>query len=414
MTGKHTKRKIPDEDRNFVKVHIESFPKVQSHYCRQTSSREYLESTLSINKMYELYQERCKEENKQPVKASFYRYIFCNEYNIFFHVPKKDRCDLCEEIKLLMKEEKLSAEKNEDYKKHITGKIACRNEKKKDKEDKNTVILCFDLENVLSCPRAEIGSFYYKSKFNVYNLTAILSSTKQVYCAIWHEMMMGRSGNDIASALVAILEKVVSDNPDIRNLVLWSDSCVPQNRNSLMSYAIAYFIKTHPTVTTITMKFSTPGHSCIQEVDNVHSCIERVLNKTEYFSPLSLMRLLLKVNHKKPYCIIQLKPENFKDFKTCATVLDYKKVPYSKVTSLTFSQSFFELGYKISHTQVNWTNVVLRSANVTRAGTSAVIPIPKFGVAKNVISQEKISAIKSMMKHMPQVDCEYYKAILKI
>lgn len=56
----------------------------------------------------------------------------------------------------------------------------------------------FDLQSVLPCPQAEISSDYYKSQPNAYNLTAILSSTKQVYCAEWHELLMGRAGNDSA------------------------------------------------------------------------------------------------------------------------------------------------------------------------------------------------------------------------
>ena len=58
--------------------------------------------------------------------------------------------------------------------------------------------------------------------------------------------LMGRAGNDLASALVKILEMVFSENKELKNLVLWSDSCVPQNLNSLISYAIAYFFTNEP------------------------------------------------------------------------------------------------------------------------------------------------------------------------
>ena len=83
---------------------------------------------------------------------------------------------------------------------------------------------------------------------------------------MWNESLMGRAGNDLASALVKILEMVFSENKELKNLVLWSDSCVPQNRNSLISYAIAYFLQMNPSIQSLTMKFSTPGHSCVQEI----------------------------------------------------------------------------------------------------------------------------------------------------
>lgn len=71
-------------------------------------------------------------------------------------------------------------------------------------------------------------------------------------------------GNDLASSLTKILQAVFLDNPHLTKLILWSDSCVPQNRNSIMSVAIATFIKSHPNIEQIEMKFSTPGHSCVQ------------------------------------------------------------------------------------------------------------------------------------------------------
>lgn len=80
-------QRISEENRNVIRKHIESFPTVQSHYCRKTTSRKYLEKHLSIRKMYELYKEKCLLEEKEPVKYWLYDHIFCTEYNIGFHHP---------------------------------------------------------------------------------------------------------------------------------------------------------------------------------------------------------------------------------------------------------------------------------------------------------------------------------------
>lgn len=45
-----------------IKAHIQSFPVMESHYCRKSTKREYLDSNLSITKMYALYVEQCKEK----------------------------------------------------------------------------------------------------------------------------------------------------------------------------------------------------------------------------------------------------------------------------------------------------------------------------------------------------------------
>ena len=50
--------------------------------------------------MYDLYKEKYLTENISYVKPSYYRYLFNNNFNITFHVPKTDRCEKCEEIKV--------------------------------------------------------------------------------------------------------------------------------------------------------------------------------------------------------------------------------------------------------------------------------------------------------------------------
>lgn len=47
--------------------------------------------------MYNLYIEKCQEVSVVPAKSHLYRNIFNTEFNLDFHVPKKDRCDICME-----------------------------------------------------------------------------------------------------------------------------------------------------------------------------------------------------------------------------------------------------------------------------------------------------------------------------
>lgn len=64
--GKGPSNKINDSD---VIGHINSFPSYQSHYTRKDNfNKKYLSPELNIKKMYNLYVEKCAEENKQPVK----------------------------------------------------------------------------------------------------------------------------------------------------------------------------------------------------------------------------------------------------------------------------------------------------------------------------------------------------------
>lgn len=55
--GKYNNRpnKMNTMTESTVKTHIELFPKVQSHYTRTTTTREYLSENLNISKMYRFF-----------------------------------------------------------------------------------------------------------------------------------------------------------------------------------------------------------------------------------------------------------------------------------------------------------------------------------------------------------------------
>jgi hypothetical protein len=101
---------------------------------------------------------------------------------------------------------------------------------------------------------------------------------------------------------------------------------VPQNKNSIMAYAIRDCLKERPEIKSITMRYSLPGHSAVQDVDNVHGAIEKTLRVNEVFSPLGLIRLLKTVNRKRPYVILQMQPKDFLAFTDTAKMLECKNV----------------------------------------------------------------------------------------
>ena len=120
--------------------------------------------------MYRLYSKECDKNGKQKASSSTYRHMFKNEFNLSFHKPKKDRCDLCfkfnpspeDEKKMLdhQAQKELSRDAKENYKLLSTERdtISCT---------------CFDLQKVLECPLGEASS-YYSRKLAVYNLISQL------------------------------------------------------------------------------------------------------------------------------------------------------------------------------------------------------------------------------------------------
>lgn len=146
----------------------------------------------------------------------------------------------CTEYEMAKKNKTVTSELTEKVNAHLDSKNATREERNTDRslKDESSAIICFDLQNVISCPRANTSNLLYKRKLNVFNITAHSSLSPHAYCCIWHEGIAGRGGNEIASCLIAMLERFVENHPNVKHLVLWSDSCVPQDRNSMMLTAL--------------------------------------------------------------------------------------------------------------------------------------------------------------------------------
>jgi hypothetical protein len=102
-----------------VHQHIKSFPKQESHHCRPSTARQYLDASLNVQKMYALF---CEDfENEVPhMKLHKYRQVFNEDFNLGFQQPRNDRCDRCEEFKM---NQNPSADDVESFSKHESDKV---------------------------------------------------------------------------------------------------------------------------------------------------------------------------------------------------------------------------------------------------------------------------------------------------
>ena len=85
-----------------VRAHIDSFPRVESHYIRRKTRKLYLSPELTVALMYRLY---LLSGVDNPVSEKVYRAIY-NSYEppLATFVPKKDRCSLCQQYQDSKKE----------------------------------------------------------------------------------------------------------------------------------------------------------------------------------------------------------------------------------------------------------------------------------------------------------------------
>lgn len=129
---------------------LDSLPKMESHYCRKSTSKLYLEPSWKSKQ--ELFREYCRwgtEKNVSPLSEFVFHNTFTDK-NLSLFQPKKDELDVC----VAYKTGNCSAE---DYEVHIQKKEEARAEKDADKVNLKCVYT-MDLQSLLLCFVSNVSS----------------------------------------------------------------------------------------------------------------------------------------------------------------------------------------------------------------------------------------------------------------
>ena len=364
--GKNTpKNKTPDASLDFIRTHIESFPTVASHYTRQHSARKYLNSNLTINTMYQLYREKCKKESKRATGFFVYRNIFCTEYNLGFHKPKKDQCSLCTIYDNAKQFGELTDEITEKYEEHQRLKRESRYAKEKDKarsqNDKTFVSLTFDLEAVLPCPCTLVGDLFYKRCLSCYNLSFYSLGDKKGTCFVWDETNGARGSCEIGTCILMNISSITDNDPNVKEITYYSDTCSGQNRNQFVASALLYAINQSDTLETINHKFLEKGHSEM-ESDSIHAAVEHAKKGANIYEPSQWDTIIAKARKQNPYLVIPLGYKDFYDLKSysktyCKNMkkgtknekVNWMKVKWIRVSKSNVTSIFVNYGFDDSN-----------------------------------------------------------------
>lgn len=315
--GNFMKREtVPAVVKDKIREHINSFPRIESHYLRAQTTKEYIDGSLTLAQMYRYYKLQEESEGRPVAKKCTYEHIFNHEFNITFFQPKKDQCAICEAYKNSSPEEQ--AVFDSSYKKHIYNKDRSREEKSQDiaraKDDPQITVACFDLQAVLPTPCGDVSTFYYKCRLNCFNFTIFEIASKKGHCYFWHEAIANRGANEIATCLLDYLSSFCVN----KDVIFYSDNCVGQNKNKFIVTMYLYAIAKID-IKSITHKFLTVGHTQ-NEGDAMHSTIERQKKKVLRTGPIYvpaqwpvIIRCAKKEGH--PYNVREMSTEEFYDFK---------------------------------------------------------------------------------------------------
>jgi hypothetical protein len=150
--------------------------------------------------------------------------------------PKKDYCDTCSAYNVNNIDQVV-------YASHIERKNLARKHKSQDKDDAisfKNYTFTMDLQAVKNCPVLNASAIYYKKKLTIHNFTMYNLQNHEATNYWWDET----EGDLCASTFTSIIVNHIEENCVDKNLpvILWSDGCCYQNRNSTLSNALLNLI----------------------------------------------------------------------------------------------------------------------------------------------------------------------------
>lgn len=437
--GKHSNhRRIPEDRKDIIRKHIDSFPKYSSHYSRERTSKKYLSPDLSIALMYKLYCINCTENNLPYEKESQYRKIFNEEFNFSFHTPANDTCAKCDRLNLSLRalESKQFSPEEEGTKlkllyekeQHLNLAESAYKQKKSDKEnskkDRLIVTASFDLEKCLPTPYLRNGVSFYKRQLWTYNLTIyetnILGSVG--ICFLWNETVAGRGGQEIASCV----RKFISSLPnEVEVLNLWSDSCSGQNRNIFMCTMLCYVIhemkQAGKNLKEIHHKFMEPGHTHM-EADTIHAAIESSKKKTtvEIEVPHDWTNFIKSVRRSPPLEVIEMQQMDFLNFKSLLTsklvhrkqneegeVIPWMRIKWIKVTNKNLYRCFYKTSLEEDE---QFKKIDLRRGSIrNRENDMNIEKLEPINLESLPLADLKVSNLQELLPYISDYNKPFFK-----
>lgn len=309
MRGGHVRieSQVKQTQKEWVHKHINSFPKVSSHYVRARCDKMFLDRALSVTKMHQLYQEFIPSPDLN-VTMRVYRNIFNNDFDLYFHALKKDTCDKCTKYEVASPFMRRQFE--DDHAFHIKQKDTARALKNEYRETPNTMCAIFDYQKGITLPRADASSFYYKRKLTLHNFTIYDTNNKEALNFMYDESLTGAGPNEVCSCLYLFIKANVALG--VKKFLFVSDNCPAQNHNKFL-FAFYVYCAAQFNIN-INHLFLVCGHTQM-EVDSVHSVIERALKKMTLFVPEQVYNIVRAASKKKSYKVVELELKDVLNFK---------------------------------------------------------------------------------------------------
>lgn len=213
-----------------------------------------------------------------------FRQIFENKFNISFGYPRKDTCSFCDKIaveisalqndlsatipsvqdnaSIMQKIKAKELEKTLHLKKAEEFYKIKRKFRKLAKKEVNFEAVAMDFQRNLPVPNITTNDAYYRRQLNFMSFNIhVLSDSSSVFYT--YDETEGKKGaDDVCSMLNHFVSTVLSK--DVRNLVIFCDSCSGQNKNFTVFRYLHYLVHRVKRFETVRVVFPIRGHSYME------------------------------------------------------------------------------------------------------------------------------------------------------
>ena len=324
MRGRHLNHPRVSQDRLQLAVdHVNSFPTVTSHYSRNNSPNvRYLETDVrSRAHMYRLYRKWLKANHPGALEVTAHCYddLLTSEFpNLKLSKPRSDTCKKCDEYNIKLRDVTLPASERQQVliKKELHLAKADRAYKlaKELVESSNddTMVICLDLQQVLTTPRIPAGVSFYKRKLHTFNFGISDYKTGAGHMFVWDECTARRGSIEIASCIYKFVTTLVP--PTIKKLVIFSDNCPGQNKNYTMILFYLHLIHSRH-FDEVTHVFLRTGHTYMP-ADACFATIENVVRRRQFaYSPDCYIDAIKEARVRdNKFTVTKMTQEDFFDF----------------------------------------------------------------------------------------------------
>ena len=199
-------------------------------------------------------------------------------------------------------------------------KQAAIDEKGDDKENSpaSTIVISTDCQALLLSPINNSHKMYFHSKLNIHNQSYYNLKTNEGSNYLWNETEGGVDDNVFTTVHIHHLKQELSENPQATSLIMYTDNCGAQNKNSTLSSALLQLASEKGVE--ITQKFLIVGHTHM-ECDTMHQKIETRKKNRSINRPIDYEDIIKEVRrYPAPYKVKTLSPEFFKNYDAIDTV----------------------------------------------------------------------------------------------